>query len=309
MTGGTHRGLAWRDLERLLPLAFIAGDAAWLNARLSVPAVIQAPGSDARVYFRAAEAWLAGGDPYAATVGPVTFASPPPTLFVLAPLVPLGETLAVLVILASGLVAAPWAIRRMGLPLWYLLFPPMFTSLWLGSLNVVMLALLVTSSGAVATGLVALVKMYGLVPPLILTRWRGLAGAAVVLLVTAPLLPWQAFLTSGAETAIEQTSGFTAWTTPVLIPAVLLALIVLGRERSAWLTVPALWPHGQSTYAVTALPAIHPILALALCWFHPLAAPFGIIAYGGWVAIGRVRSRRWSADRASGPQPSASPGS
>lgn len=292
-------------IARILPIAFVIGSVLWLLRRTTWPAEVIAPGSDARVYYRATELWLAGGDPLAATIGPFHYASPPPTLLVMAPFTLLSETLAAVVIVVGSLGLAAWTLRRLGLPLWWLLFPPLFQSVYLGSLNVAALALLLVS-GPLATTLAVFVKPYAIVPAVLLRRWRAVLLTGIALVVTFPLLPWAGYLENGAQLVDEQSVGYSATSVPALVPFVLVALWVLGRARLPWLAVPALWPSSQMTYGILALPAMTPVLALMMCFFHPLATPLGIIAAA---LVEVVRSRRSSAGIASSPQPSASLGS
>ena len=89
---------------------------------------------DARHYQRAATAWLAGGDPWSVTEVGIRFAAGPHTLLFYAPtsVLPLdgrGRRCG-----CSWASPPPvWLVRRLGLPLWWLLFPPLLHAVWNGN--------------------------------------------------------------------------------------------------------------------------------------------------------------------------------
>ena len=93
-----------------------------------------------------------------------------------------------------GACATVWLIRRLDLPLWWLLFPPLLHSAWNGNPQSLALALLV-AGGSIAASLAVGLKLYAGVP--LLGRWRDLVVASIALLVTLPLLPWQLYLDQG----------------------------------------------------------------------------------------------------------------
>jgi catechol 2,3-dioxygenase-like lactoylglutathione lyase family enzyme len=62
-----------------------------------------------------------------------------------------------------------------------------------------------------------------------------------------------------------------------------IALVLLGRERAAWLAVPVLWPATQLHYTVIALPALTPFLAAFAAPNHPGYLAVGVICYAFWV--------------------------
>ena len=97
-------------------------------------------GIDGRLYYRAAQTWLAGGDPWTAYTATNTrppsgqyihemFVGPPPTVLAFVPFVWIPETLFVVGWLAVTVAAAVYTIRRLGLPIWWLLFPPLMEGL------------------------------------------------------------------------------------------------------------------------------------------------------------------------------------
>jgi uncharacterized membrane protein YfbV (UPF0208 family) len=71
----------------------------------------------------------------------------------------------------------------------------------------------------------------------------------------------------------------------LLSPLVVLALIVVGRERAAWLVVPAIWPSQQFYYGTIAMPSRSKI-ATAL-----IAMP---VPGNGLLALGALALVTWS---------------
>ena len=209
---------------------------------------------DARLYVAATRAWLEGSNPWEVQLAGNYFAAPPPTLLPLVPfalLPPELGYLALALVVAVGAVASVWILR---LPWWWLLFPPLVQSVISGNVQSLLVPLILVGAGPVA----ALLKVYAAVPLVILGRWRALIVLAGVLLVTAPILPWQAFLANldeiGARLASQNENGLPNVLLVVIAPAVLLALWVVGRERAAWLAVPAIWPAQQFYYGTLVMP-------------------------------------------------------
>jgi hypothetical protein len=271
-------GLRWRFvadavLAIWLPLWFVIYDAlVFDNLRshgfLSV---------DVAVYREAAQRVLSGGDPWAAQAGSLAFAGPPPSLLPYLPTALLPLPVAVVVVTGVLLGAAAWTVRRLELPLWWILFPPVFESVVVGNPDVLVLALLlVRGPGA---GLAAVVKIYALVPLVLQRRWRAIAVGLAVASLTLPL--WPAFLANLPAVMASlagQSEGFSAWGTWFMVPT-LLALWVLRRRDAAWLAVPAIWPHTQIHYGAMSLPVLRrfPIAAAIVGLGTPLAAPLAIV--------------------------------
>ncbi len=79
---------------------------------------------DVAVYRDAAIAVIDGGNPWAlGPLGEVTFAGPPPTLLFALPLALVPLEVAIVATTAVLSVAAVWSVRRLHLPVWWLLFP------------------------------------------------------------------------------------------------------------------------------------------------------------------------------------------
>lgn len=261
------------------------------------------PGFDGRLYRAATVAWMNGGDPWSVYGGAIRFAAPPPSLLAMVPFAVIPEDVAVAVIIAIGLVGTGWAIRHLGLPLWWLAFPPFIDGLYNANPHVLLLPLLVAGAAPAAV----LVKLYGGLVPLVLGQWRAVAFAAAALVVTAPLLPWAAFIEkwpSLTQTLAEQSDGgMSATANPVLIPVAIAALILMGRKRAAWWIVPTLWPSTQWYYASLAMPGATLLSAAVLAAPVPWASTLAAAMVAAEVVI-RRRGIAWGPVRLP-PQPSS----
>ena len=250
-----------------LPAWFVIIDLLWV----AKPDVL---GIDARHYQRAASAWLAGGNPWSVTeAGGIPYAAGPHTLLFYAPtsLVPLEASIAFWMVL--GAVASLWLVRRLRLPLWWLLFPPLTHAIWNGNPQTEMLALLVLGTG-LAGGIAAALKLYALLP--LAFHPRRLAIALIVLLVTLPLVPWQLYVEQGFGVGSHLATAWngSAWRLPILLPPTLLALWVLRHRGGEWYAVPAVFPATQFYYVSTALPAVGSTTLIAA--FLALPIPLGV---------------------------------
>ena len=145
-----------------------------------------------------------------------------------------------------------WILR---LPWWWLLFPPLVQSVISGNVQSLLVPLILVGAGPVA----ALLKVYAAVP---LGDPRSMACAdragRASCSSRAPILPWPAFLANldeiGARLSSQNENGLPNLLLVVIAPAVLLALWVVGRERAAWLAVPAIWPAQQFYYGTLVMP-------------------------------------------------------
>ena len=277
-------------LERVgLPAWFVVIDLLWI-AKPDALAI------DARHYQRAASAWLAGGDPWKVTEGGVPFAAGPHTLLFYAPSAALPLELSVAAWMLIGIAASVWLIRRLGLPLWWLAFPPLAHAMWNGNPQTLALALLVVG-GPLATTAAVGVKLYAALP--LLRRPRLLLIASLVLLATLPVLPWPQYLADGlavATTHLESAWNGSAWRVPILVPLVLVALWILRRDGAEWFAVPAVWPATQFYYVAMALPALvgRPLLAAAFALPVPLLVPLAVMVLAVQ-ELRRDRSVLWPA--------------
>lgn len=242
---------------------------------------------DARLYFRATQAWLAGGDPWSAhdDFG-VLFAAPPPALLLSLPIQPFGETAAVAFWVIAGMLGMAAAIRHYNLPWWWIAFPPFIEGLLPASPDPALLGALVLGGGAVA----AYVKWYAIPAMMGEGRWRALVIAAALGVVSVPFLPWGEFLSRfSAIQAVydQQTPDALPWTMTVLLAV---AVISLGRV-GLLLATPALWPTPQPHYGIFSLAIIGRSRLLAAAFAIPGAAPWGILLYASIAAARRQTHR------------------
>lgn len=271
---------------RAAPAAFLAAEFVILDAAYFVGRPI---GLDARVYLAAAKAWLAGGDPWATGSDGVLFAAPPPSLLPVAPFAWLSPDAFTALVIAASIVAAAFVLRRLGLPLWWLLFPPIVEALSVASLNILVLAALLTRAAWIG----AVAKSYAAVPLLVLVRFRQLAIAVAVGVVTLPVLPWTTFFGHdlGYVLSVQAGGGRSAWIYPILlVPLALVALAAVGRHRAAWWAVPALWPATQFHYSVFALPARISTPAVAVLALPVPGAAVAAVALEGLLRLARSRA-------------------
>jgi hypothetical protein len=245
-------------------------------------------GIDFIIYRHAAEVALAGGNPWAIEPNLMPFAGPPPTLLFYVPLALIPLPVAMVVAMSLTAAAAVWAIRHLGLPLWWLLFPPLFDALIGGNPDALVLPLLLVS-GPLA-GLAAVLKAYALVPLILQRRWGAVAIAAAVSTLSVTQLPNFVASATTVGNVLGTSARLSAWGTWLAIPVI--AALWLQRRRGAeWLIVPALWPNTQGHYAAMSLPVVrhYPLAAAMIGLNIPLAPPLAVIA----VAVeDRIRSRR-----------------
>jgi uncharacterized protein (TIGR03382 family) len=246
-------------------------------------------GSHAVVYTEAARAWLQGGDPW--SVGPpaIVFAGPPTMLLPFAPFIFLPELVTRLVWIGGMGLLAIWSIRRLRLPAYWILFPPLFGSVVLGHPEVLGLALLI--AGGALSGLAAVIKPYAGLPLLAQWRWRAIGFGLAVVLVSAVVLPWGRFideLPRIAATLARQAQGDSTFGNPALMALAVAALAVLGARRALWLATPLLWPSAQPIYKVISLPELSPVLAIFWAMPIPGSTLAGLLVEAGV----RIAARR-----------------
>jgi hypothetical protein len=248
-------------------------------------------GSHGAIYAEAARAWLTGADPW--QVGPpaAVFAGPPPMLLPFVPFAFLPGDINRIAWVAIDVVVAVWTIRRLHLPPYWLIFPPLFEAIVLGHPEVLVLALLVIR-GPIA-GLAVLIKPYAVFPLVAERRWAAIALGAIVGAITLVVLPWGLFVSELpriGETLARQSEGDSVFGQPLLMVAAVIALGVLGLRRGLWLAVPVLWPAAQPIYKTMTIPALSPIVAIAWALPFPGATLGGVMVYALLSLVDRRRA-------------------
>ena len=263
--------------------ATLSGLAIWFSTR-----GFFTPFLDARLYVVATRAWLDGANPWDVQINGLYFAAPPPTLIPLAPLAMLPLDLGVGVVALSVVVGAVATIRLLRLPWWWILFPPLVHSMLSGNVQALLVPLILLGAGPIAV----LLKVYAGLPLLVLGRWRAVGITGLVMLVTVPLLPWESFIGQFpqiSERLSEQSNyGLPTALLAILLPLALLALAVVGRERAAWLVVPAVWPAQQPYYGTLVLPTRSPLVTALV------ALP---VPGSGLIALLVLAAVTWRSDR------------
>lgn len=264
------RRIAW-----LVPATWFAVISA---TRLSALVALGPPGYDGILYRDATLRWVAGGDPWTNPSQGAVFAAPPPTLLAMLPFAALPEPIARIALVSLGAIASVWAVRRLRLPLWWLLFPPLVDGVYVANPHVFVVPLLVAGVGPLAI----FVKVYAGVVPAMLFRWRTLLVTAAVALTTVPFLPWALFFerwhqVSAALASQSGGGGLSALATPWLVPVAVIAAFALGRKRLAWWSVPVFWTYTQWYYASMVLPVATPLAAMALAVPIPGATTVAIV--------------------------------
>ena len=87
------------------------------------------------------------------------FAAAPPSLLPMAPFALLPEPVGLAVLFVLSLAASVWTLRRLGLPWWWITWPPLVDNLWNGNPQLFLVPLLI--SGA---WFAPIVKVYAIVP-------------------------------------------------------------------------------------------------------------------------------------------------
>jgi hypothetical protein len=242
--------------------------------------------SDTQEYYRATQAWVSGGDPWAAVSDfGVRFAAPPPALLLNLPLLPFGEQAARFFWPIAGAVGMAAAVRHYRLPAWWMLFPPFVEGWTAGASDPALLGLMLVGGGAIS----ALVKPYAI--PGMLGERRYLAvGVAVLLgLVSLPVLPWITFL----QRLPEISGVLAAQAKSQIVITGLLALLATAaavaslRRRGLLAATPALWPNAQLHYALFSLAIAGESPLLAIAFALPGLAPLGVILYAGMQLLDR----------------------
>ena len=276
-----------RPWNILLPVVF-----ALVSGRNALDAILdfRSVGSHASIYTDAAATWLAGGDPWHVGPAAAIFAGPPPMLLPFVPFVGLPLDLTRFVWVVGSAALAIWTLRRLGLPGYWLGFPPVFGAILLGHPEVLVLWLLVL--GGAISGLAAAIKPYAVLALLAERRWRAVLLAAAVVVITAAVLPWPRFINEFPEiraTIESQAYGDSVFGQPVLMLIAIIALGSLGLRRALWLATPLLWPAAQPIYKVVSVPQISPLLAVFWAIPVPGATLAGVVTEAVLIQVGRRR--------------------
>jgi len=260
--------------------------------RLTIYVVIPAnAGIDARVYTAAAAAFVAGGDPWTASADGVLFAAPPTSFVPFIPFVGIDPRVTAAAWMVGCVIVAIAALRALGLPLWWIAFPPLADGIMVGSLDVMVLGLLVISSGRLGA-LAPLLKIYAFVPMLGERRWRDVLVAAGLLGASLLILPWAEWFSRLPEITenLARTSATTSvFGSPHLMLVGVVALAALGLPRAGWLAVPVLWPSTQPHYMAVSIPGLVPFIAAAWCFPHPLVTLGSVVLYALYLHSARLR--------------------
>jgi hypothetical protein len=261
------------------------------------------PGFDTELAVGAAKNWLSGADPWSfSLIGEVGntyhFAGLPPTVLIYAPLVSLGIQLAGYVGIVVSIVAAILILRRLRLPMWWLLFPPLNEAALVANPHMVLFALLILGGGWLAPA----VKVYAFVPMVGEQRWRQIALALAAFLITLAVVPglwfqWASDLGSTTGRLLVEAQVGWGLTGGLLILGIVPLLAIAwykGLRTAGWLAVPTMWPASEFFYSSFALPVITPILAVFLAIPEHLGPPLGIAVYALQLAWNRRSAPRLS---------------
>lgn len=286
---GPMRARPWNIV---LPIAFAIGCAPSIIAMVLD---FRSVGSHAVIYTDAAATWLAGGNPW--SVGPpaAMFAGPPPMLLLFVPFTVLPLDVNRCMWVVGSLTMVLLTIRRLGLPGYWLGFPPFIQAIHLGHLEPLVLVALVV--GGKLSGIVALVKPYAGLALVAERRWWAIAVACLVGLATGPILPWGLFLeelpTIGRR-IVTQANGGSVFPHPIGMLVGIASLGLLGVRRSLWLATPVLWPYAQSMYKVMTVPHLSPLMAAIWALPIPAATLPAVVAEALLLRVARHRTLpRW----------------
>lgn len=292
----------WRVFLRfLLPTLFIA-----ISATQGVDALVRGYlGIDTRIYYRAAQAFVGGADPWEAVVvndntGLAYHFSALPTMVVLGvPFTLVPEDAAVAVVLALCAGSALFVVRRLGLPWYWLAFPPLVAGVLSANPSLPVLALLLTRWAPVAV----LLKVYAVVPLLGEARWRAVVVSIVATIATVIAFPslWLTYARDfggrAARLVLEAHGGYGSLRDPLLLAGAVIALAFIARRdrrAAGWLFVPALWPASQFHWSTLAMPVMTPLLAVMLALPVRGMPAVAVIAYA---LVTVLPGSRWT-DRA-----------
>ena len=281
LTRAARIGRAWHVLRlpNLLPFWFLGWDA----LRLYQVGLVQRGldfssfGRDFRIYRNAALELAAGRDPFGA-FAPWNgvdwhFAAPPIAAQAFVPFALVPEWLGLATFAALSIAVLCFALRRLGLPLWWILFPPVVEGLVAMNPQILVVGLLVVGTSRTSV-VAAWLKVFAVIPMVARRQFRAVAILAASLVVSVAVSPgaWREYVARYGEISgrlmAESQGGVSAtlFLNPRVLPlgagllvvgiVALLVLLVAARDvRSAgWLAVPLLWPAAEYHYATFAMP-------------------------------------------------------
>jgi hypothetical protein len=299
------RADAWKEFLRpRLPLLL----ATWFVVISVMRLIVIVPGGfgiDGRLYRAATVAWLAGADPWFVSINGISFGAPPPTLLPMLPFALVPEPVGVGAILVLSIAGSLWAFRRLGMPWWWIAFPPLVDGFWNANPHGLVMPLLVAGLAPLAI----FVKLYAGVVPAIRLEIRPLIVTAVLLMATVPILPWSTYLADlpfiSSQFRVISQGGLSVWSLDPVLTWIALAvglvalavLVVLERERAAWVAMPVFWPWTEWYYSSLAIPGLAGdgawMLAAAVMAIPLRGGPvLGIIALAIIAVARRDRTRR-----------------
>ena len=261
-------------------------------------------GLDTRTYLGATRVWLAGGDPWAVSFDRLYFGAPPPTLLVMTPFALLPAGIGEAVLFVVGLLAAVATVRFCHLPWYWLAFPPLVITAVVGNPGTWLLPLMLWRGRPLAI----IAKVYATVPLVLLGRWRTVAAASILILVTAPFLAWDRYLgqTDAITAHLADQLTIASFSGPMWLALPLLALLwLLDREQAAWLALPAVWPISQWNYAHLAMPAgtLAAVILAVPVPGTPVVAVGACLAWAAVRAWARAPRSRYQKGEAGAPPP------
>ena len=330
--------LAHNDIFDIDRFARLHARYSWLQPGLLLPAYFflisfvdlsrhypQDLGIDARIYYRAAVAFTEGISPWSAFVtntrgNDLHFASLPPTVLIFQPFAAFPEKLVVWMWILLSVGAAFTIVRRLRLPIWWLAFPPIAEGIFSANPQIVLLALILSGSSALAA-IAPLLKIYALAPLVGERRVRALVITLAALIGSVAIAPglWFDYLAHGEQIAervlAESHGGYSALGQSVALTAATVLglglLAVVDFRAAGWLAAPALVPASQFHLSTMALPVLAQTrnLFLILMLATPIRGyPSAAIAiYGVWRCYRFVRARREGsgAPQSTGPEDAA----
>jgi hypothetical protein len=201
------------------------------------------------------------------------------------------------------LVLSAFALRRLGLPLWWLAFPPLADAIRWGSSDALVFALLVLGPRWLAP----IAKPYSASALLGDRRWQDITVALAIGLATLLILPWRLFLSHLPDISAEiglNAMDLSVFGEPIPMVIAIVALAALGWRRALWLATPVLWPQTQLHYAAMTIPALTASVAFFFAVPIPGAPLVGVVVAA---ILGRVKPELdkpivgWRADGSADP--------